>query len=134
MYPNCPVKSIEFKNGNAAVIEKECILCGECITCCPQNTKYVRNDVGGVKELIKAGRRVAVSLAPSWKAYYDHVSYEQMTAALKELGFSIIEETAIGASQVSREYDALLDAGQMKNIILPHAVLLSCWWNGIIHL
>lgn len=114
---NCPVKSIEFKNGNAAVIEKECILCGECITCCPQNTKYARNDIGGVKALISSGQQVMVSLAPSWKAYYEDVSFEKMTAALKKLGFSKVEETAIGASQVSREYDKLLDDGKMENII-----------------
>lgn len=114
---NCPVKSIEFKNGNAAVIEKECILCGECITCCPQGTKYARNDVEPVKQLIAADRKVAVSLAPSWRAYYEEVSLEQMSAALKRLGFSIVEETAIGAAQVSLEYDALLESGQMKNVI-----------------
>ncbi len=114
---NCPVKSIEFKNGNAAVIEKECILCGECITSCPQHTKHVRNDVNAVQKLFDANRRVAVSLAPSWRAYYPEVTFEQMSAGLKKLGFSIVEETAIGASQVSLEYDRLLDSGQMKNII-----------------
>ena len=114
---NCPVKSIEFKNGNAAVIEKECILCGECITCCPQHTKYARNDVGAIQKLFEANRRVAVSLAPSWKAYYPDVEFEQMSSGLKKLGFSIVEETAIGASQVSLEYDKLLESGQMKNII-----------------
>ena len=114
---NCPVKSIEFKNGNAAVIEKECILCGECIACCPQHTKYARSDVGAVRELIAGNRRVAVSLAPSWRAYYEDVTLEEMSAALKALGFSIVEETAIGATQVSLEYDQLLRSGQMENVI-----------------
>lgn len=114
---NCPVKSIEFKNGNAAVIEKECILCGECIACCPQNTKYARNDVGQVKALLSSPQPVAVSLAPSWKAYYEDVDFEQMSGVLKELGFSYVEETAIGASKVSEEYDVLLDEAKMKNII-----------------
>ncbi len=114
---NCPVKSIEFKNGNAAVIEKECILCGECIACCPQNTKYARNDISEVRALLSAGHPVAVSLAPSWKAYYENVGFDQMSGMLKKLGFSYVEETAIGASQVSREYDALLDEGRMENII-----------------
>ena len=87
---NCPVKSIEFKNGNAAVIEKECILCGECIACCPQNTKYARNDISEVRALLSAGHPVAVSLAPSWKAYYENVGFDQMSGMLKKLGFSYV--------------------------------------------
>lgn len=40
-----------------------------------------------------------------------------MSAALKKLGFSVVEETAIGAAEVSKEYARLMKEGQMKNVI-----------------
>ena len=36
---SCQVKSIAFKNEQAEITEKECILCGHCFLVCPQNAK-----------------------------------------------------------------------------------------------
>lgn len=123
----CPVKAISFKNEQAQVIDKECILCGRCILACPQNAKQVVSDLDHVKDLLKGRNKVYVSLAPSFASYFKGADINGMTAALKKLGFVQVEETAVGAAKVSAEYEKLLADGRMKNIITtacPTVVLL----------
>ena len=123
----CPVKAISFKNEQAQVIDKECILCGRCILACPQNAKQVVSDLDHVKDLLRGRNKVYVSLAPSFASYFKGADINGMTAALKRLGFVQVEETAVGAAKVSAEYEKLLADGRMKNIITtacPTVVLL----------
>lgn len=44
-------------------MEERCIHGGRCVLVCPQQAKKVRNNIGKVKELISAGRKVVASLA-----------------------------------------------------------------------
>ncbi|NCB04819.1 MAG: hypothetical protein EOM69_04770, partial [Clostridia bacterium] len=49
---NCPVKSIEVRDHQAQIIERECILCGRCTVVCPQKAKTDVSDLPRVKELL----------------------------------------------------------------------------------
>jgi iron only hydrogenase large subunit-like protein len=97
----CPVKAIRVQDGYARVVAEMCVLCGNCILACPSNAKQVRNDLPRVKELFANGRKVVVSLAPSFVAQFPGVRAGQMIHALKKLGFFAVSETALGAQQVS---------------------------------
>ena len=103
----CPVKAIKISDSHASVISEKCIACGQCISICPQNAKKVRNDISAVERMLNSCERVCVSLAPSWKASFS-CSYEQIAGSLKRLGFNIIEETALGAQEVSVQTAAIL--------------------------
>ena len=105
---HCPVKSIRFSGNQAHIIGKECILCGHCFVVCPQGAKEITSETEKVKVLIQSGDPVYVSLAPSFIANYDGVGIGAMREALLKLGFAGVEETAIGATIVKREYDRLL--------------------------
>jgi iron only hydrogenase large subunit-like protein/uncharacterized Fe-S cluster-containing protein len=105
---HCPVKSIRFSAGQAHIIDDECILCGHCFVVCPQDAKQIVDDTEKVKVLIGSGDPVVVSLAPSFIANYNGVGIEAMREALQQLGFYNVEETAIGATMVKREYDRML--------------------------
>ena len=105
---HCPVKSIRFSGNQAHIIGNECILCGHCFVVCPQNAKQIVDDTEKVRVLLQSGAPVIVSLAPSFIANYDGVGIESMRAALKKLGFYDVEETAVGATIVKREYDRIL--------------------------
>lgn len=83
---------------------------------CPQGAKVVKNEVPSVKQLIKEGRKVYITFAPSWVGWFD-CSFAQLGAALKKIGFAGVEETAIGAAEVSREYASLMQNGYMNRII-----------------
>lgn len=114
---NCPVKAIEVVNDQAQIIEKECILCGRCVQVCPQNAKHVRNDVQQVKELVKSGKPVIVSLAPAFIAHYGVSGIEDMKQYLLQLGFADVGETAIGANIVKKEYERLIEEHYQDVII-----------------
>ncbi len=96
----CHVKSIRIQGGSASVISEKCIACGHCVTICPAGAKKVRSDIDVVKALFLTGKKVYVSLAPSWAGIYN-ISKEKMTAVLKKLGFAGVSETALGAQEVS---------------------------------
>ncbi len=113
---HCPVKSIKFSSGQAQIVGDECILCGNCFVVCPQNAKELRNDVARAAELVKSGKAVA-SLAPSFVANYPGATIASMEAALKKLGFTAVEETAVGASIVKTQYENLVREAKMDVII-----------------
>lgn len=105
---HCPVKSIRFSAGQAHIIGDECILCGHCFVVCPQNAKEIVDDTEKVKVLLQGKEPVFVSLAPSFIANYDGIGIESMRECLKKLGFYDVEETALGATMVKREYERIL--------------------------
>ena len=109
---HCPVKSIRFSAEQAQIVGDECILCGGCFVVCPQNAKEIRNDVSRAKELIASGAPVYVSIAPSFVANYEGADLGSMKKALTALGFAGVQETAIGATVVKKEYDRMLGDSQ----------------------
>lgn len=122
----CAVKSIEFKNDQARILDNQCVVCGNCLMACPQNAKVVVSDIDKARDMLRK-HRVAISLAPSFPAFFPGLEFARMSDALKKLGAEWVEETAIGATEVSQEYRRLIREGQMKNIITtacPSSVLL----------
>lgn len=114
---NCPVKSIKFSDNQAHIVEDECILCGQCFVVCPQNAKEVRNDVARAKALLASGAPVVASIAPSFVANFPGVTIASLRDALGRLGFAGAEETAVGATIVSRQYEQLVHARQQRVIL-----------------
>ncbi|MBP3284417.1 MAG: PAS domain-containing protein [Clostridia bacterium] len=114
---HCPVKSIKFSENQAHIVESDCILCGMCFVSCPQNAKEIRNDIGKVKELLASGKPVYVSLAPSFAANFEGVNFRMVEELLLRMGFAKVEETAIGATIVKREYENMMREG-MQDIII----------------
>ncbi len=114
---HCPVKSIRFSANQAHIIGDECILCGQCVVVCPQNAKEIKSEREKAKVLIQSGAPVYVSLAPSFIANYDGAGINALRAAIMKLGFAGVEETAIGATIVKREYDRLIKEEKRDVII-----------------
>jgi PAS domain S-box-containing protein len=100
----CPVKAIRFKDEQAQIDEDRCIGCGTCFYTCPQNARNIKSDIDLVKEAIKEGRDVVVSIAPSFPAEFHEINPFKVPAALKKLGIKYVEETAFGAEIVSNLY------------------------------
>ena len=113
----CPVKAISYEAGQANVLPDECVLCGQCLVNCPQHAKAVRQDALDAEALLSAGAPVYVSLAPSYAAALPNVDLEALRAALTGLGFAGVEETAMGAAVVRREYERMVAENRQRVII-----------------
>lgn len=109
----CPVKAIKVERGpgpyevHASVHEDFCVNCGTCIRECPQKAKRPRVDTDKVREILRRGDRVAVSLAPSFAAVIDRPL--RLITALRKAGFCTVQETALGAEMVSRAHMKILE-------------------------
>jgi PAS domain S-box-containing protein len=114
---SCPVKAIQIKDEQANIIEDRCIACGQCLAVCPQDARNIRSDLKQIKDYIAEGKTVVASLAPSFSGAFEMSDPGQMPAALKQLGFSIVEETAAGADVVTKHYNKYLVESDQTNLI-----------------
>lgn len=116
-FRNCLLKSIKIKNEQAEMGNDTCIYCGQCLTSCPQGAIKFESDFKLVKRAIAEGKKVIVSLAPSFVGAFDVLEAGQIVTALKNLGFDIVEETAIGAEVVKKLYKEYIKNNKKENII-----------------
>lgn len=98
----CPVKAIRMVGGQAFVVEERCIACGTCIRECPQGAKSFRNDLERAARLLRKADWVAASIAPSFAALFSEWERRRLPSALRQLGFSYVGETSIGAYPVAQ--------------------------------
>lgn len=98
----CTVKAIKVEGGRAAIVPELCVLCGHCVQVCPVGAKKVRDDLSRAKHLVSSGKKVIVSLAPSFVTEFPGVAAEHIIASLKKLGIWMVSETARGADLVAR--------------------------------
>ena len=112
---SCPTKSIAFSTGDPIIVDHECILCGQCYVVCPHNAKSVSSDYPLIKRWLNENKRVHLSLAPSFVALLKKES--EFKSHLLNLGFASVQETSLGAVQVSNTYRDLCKMNTMENII-----------------
>ncbi len=114
----CPVKAIRISEGQAQVDPIRCLACGTCVRECPQKAKQVRSDLADVQAMIEAGGQVIASVAPSYVAAFPDYGGGLFPALLKQLGFTMVTEAAVGAEMVARETAKLVEEE-------PHAHVAS---------
>lgn len=114
---HCPVKSIRFSGNQAHIVNEDCILCGQCFVVCPQDAKVIVDSTETVRTFLNGDAPVIASVAPSFIAYYENAGIESLREALLKLGFAAVEETAIGATIVKREYERLIREEKQEIII-----------------
>jgi iron only hydrogenase large subunit-like protein len=107
---NCPVKAIKIEQGVASVLEELCIHCGKCVAACPSGAKKVRDDIASVENLLASGKKLIASIAPSFRSEFDRVTDHDFVYAMKQLGFTCVSETALGAEEVSGHVYRILNS------------------------
>lgn len=112
---NCSVKAIKMIDDQAQIVEEKCIACGNCFLVCPQNARNIHSDLEDVFNAIENGRKVIVSIAPSYLGVYDEPY--KLISVLKYFGVSSVEETAIGAAMITELYKKYISETNMKNAI-----------------
>ena len=114
---HCPVKAIKFENNKASIVADECILCGNCFLICPQSSKEIIDSTDTAKKLLKDNAHVYASIAPSFAANFPGVTIASMKKALLKLGFYDVQETAMGATLIKKQYEQMLRDGKQDVII-----------------
>lgn len=127
---SCPVKAISIKSNEntaevyASIIDERCVHDGRCVLVCPQKAKKVPEDTDAVKKILSQGIPVAASVAPSFVAALPLPGPGLLPAALKRLGFSFVQETAVGAELVTREHRRIQTPGPVISSACPVIVNL----------
>lgn len=116
----CPTKAISFFEDQREIMDDLCIKCGLCVTQCANHALTTANSTSAVKNALKEGKTIHVSIAPSFAGAFYLEEPEVMVTALRSLGFDCIEETAVGADLVMEGYK-----GYMKEV-RPKQVITSC--------
>ena len=114
---DCLLKAIRYSDGHAEIMQQECIQCGECVVTCPRHIELDWNDLKLVRRQIRIGRKVVASVSPSFIADMDVGDIEDLREAMLQLGFADVQESAMGAELVSREYERLMQEERMPVVI-----------------
>ncbi|WMJ78246.1 MULTISPECIES: [Fe-Fe] hydrogenase large subunit C-terminal domain-containing protein [unclassified Sedimentibacter] len=112
---NCSVKAIKMIDDQAQIVEDKCIACGTCFLVCPQNARNIHSDLENVFNAVKDGRKVIVSIAPSYLGVYEEPY--KLISVLKHLGAALVEETSIGAAKVTELYKKYVSDTSLNNVI-----------------
>lgn len=113
----CPSKAIAILEDHAEIVDDLCIFCGKCQVVCQKGALHIKSNVEQVKEAIRNKKKVIASIAPSFPGAFDMDDEYQIVTALKNLGFEIVEETAIGAEIVLDYYNKYWEEGNYENLI-----------------
>ena len=105
----CPVKAINVEGNKASIEEERCIYCGHCTQVCPTGAKKIRDGLTRARLTVERyPRKVYLSLAPSYASEFGDVSTTVLIAAVQQLGFAGVSETALGAEMVSAATERFL--------------------------
>lgn len=105
----CLAKAIRKEGHQAKVVPEKCLLCGRCIRECPQGAKVFLDETGLVSAMFKGTSPVIVSLAPSYLAAFSPAEIRGLPSVLRQLGFALVTETAVGAELSARAARAIMD-------------------------
>jgi len=95
----CGVNAIETdKMGRAYVNPDKCVSCGMCMVSCPFGAISDKSQVFQLARALTKGEEIIAEIAPAFEGQFgDNISHRNFKAALMELGFSEVYETALGA-------------------------------------
>lgn len=90
------IKSDEM--GRAVIDEEKCVSCGQCMVSCPFGAIADKSQIFQLIRAMQSGKEIIAQVAPAFVGQFGpKATPGRIKAALKELGFSDVYETAIGA-------------------------------------
>lgn len=88
---NCALKAIRFDGGRAKIIANKCVLCGECVHECPQETKVVTGDFVALRKALTEGQDIALSVGETGIIYFRDRKLNDLIQDIEYLGFKNVE-------------------------------------------
>lgn len=95
----CGVNAIKSDEKGRAVIDSElCVSCGQCMVSCPFGAIADKSQIFQLIRAMQSGKEIIAQVAPAFVGQFGPlVTPDMLKTGLKELGFSDVYETAIGA-------------------------------------
>ena len=95
----CGVGAIKSdKLGRAYIDNDKCVSCGQCMVSCPFGAISDKSQVFQLCRALKEGHEIIAEIAPAFVGQFGpNITPRNIKAALQELGFSEVYETALGA-------------------------------------
>ena len=95
----CGVGAIKNDAKGRAKIDPElCVSCGQCMVSCPFGAIADKSQIFQLIRAMQSGKEIIAQVAPAFVGQFGkNVTPDQFKTALKQLGFSDVYETAIGA-------------------------------------
>lgn len=95
----CGVNAIKSDEKGRAYIDPEvCVSCGQCMVSCPFGAVADKSQIFQLIRALQTGKEIIAQVAPSFAGQFGpNVDGDKLKSALKQLGFSEVYETAIGA-------------------------------------
>ena len=95
----CGVNAIKNDDRGRAYIDPDvCVSCGQCMVSCPFGAIADKSQIFQLIRALQSGDEIIAQVAPSFAGQFGpNVSGDMLKSALKELGFSEVYETALGA-------------------------------------
>ena len=106
---------------NAAKINDEkCIHCGSCVYMCPFGAIVDESYIVDVIRILKSNVKKVAVVAPSIGGNFTEFGVKKVISALKELGFDMVIEAALGADIVAKnESMELAESGKLTSSCCP---------------
>ena len=115
---HCPSNALRMEQGEIQVDPQRCVSCGSCFRRCGHDAIVRNSQVQQVKDFIKMGRKVILSIDPACIAFLPpNVNLEKLAAAAQELGFWDAADASEAAAAVGAEYARLAGEESRKNLI-----------------
>lgn len=95
----CGVNAIKSDEKGRAIIDSElCVSCGQCMVSCPFGAIADKSQIFQLIRALQSGKEIIAQVAPAFAGQFGpKVTGDMLKSALKELGFSEVYETALGA-------------------------------------
>lgn len=87
----CAIDAIDFSTGRAQIIQDKCVLCGECVSECPQKTKKIITDKQRVIEALETDKPLALSIGGMVVSFFQCMDPESIIEKAYQIGFSFVE-------------------------------------------
>ena len=118
----CKIKAISMNEDKSAKIDNDtCISCGACVYQCPFGAISDKSYIVNVIDLLKdKNTKVCAVVAPAISSQFTYAKLGQVITGLKELGFDIVMEAALGADMVAqKESKELYEKGFLTSSCCP---------------